>query len=46
MNVDSGNVLADGTFIRGHDDWQCVQDMLHAGCCAGWPYQNADFLIE
>lgn len=35
MDVNAGSRLADGTFIKGHDDWQCVQDMLHIGWFKG-----------
>lgn len=31
MDVNSGSRLRDGSTVRGHDDWMCVQDMAHAG---------------
>lgn len=35
MPVGEGSRLADGTFLRGHDDWNCIQDMLHLGWFEG-----------
>jgi hypothetical protein len=31
IDVNAGSRLADGTFVRGHDAWNCVRDVLHAG---------------
>lgn len=31
MDRDDGTVLADGSIIKGHDDWACVQDIANLG---------------
>ncbi|AXQ69283.1 hypothetical protein HOU02_gp442 [Caulobacter phage CcrBL9] len=31
MKPEFGSRLNNGTFIENHDDWHCVQDMVHAG---------------
>jgi hypothetical protein len=46
IDVNSGSRLADGTFVRGHDPWNCVRNMLHTGWFAGIGLTNVTFLIE
>lgn len=29
MSPEHGSILSDGTYLSWHDDWCCVQDMLH-----------------
>lgn len=31
MQREHGSRLNDGSYVPGHDDWNCVQDMAHAG---------------
>ncbi len=31
MSLENGSRLTDGTFIPGHDDWNCVEDFSAAG---------------
>lgn len=35
MKPEHGSRLSDGTYLAWHDDWNCVQDMLHAGLFQG-----------
>lgn len=31
MPIDQGSVLSDGTIVKGHDDWCCIQDFAAEG---------------
>lgn len=31
MDLESGSLLADGTTVKGHDDWCCIQDFAAEG---------------
>lgn len=46
MDPKYGSRLGDGSFIEGHDDWMCVQDMAEEGFFEGNPNPQPGVVLK